>query len=115
MTNTDFKVSINDTTEEDDDNISGTAHFKIPLRNGKMFPEEIAQCVHKVLIKLKDEYKDILSNFDVDISLIGANFEDGWIDFSIEGKEYDKACVYWKVDHNINLASTPESRVGVHW
>ena len=91
---TDFKIQIEDPADECDANINGVVRFEIPNINN--CPEEIVECIYEIIKKLQDNYRNILKDFNVDFCFLDVSFEDGWLDFSIEGKDEEEAAVEWK-------------------
>ena len=94
--------------DEDDDVINGVVHFKSTKKH-----DEIMWTVQDIINALRKRYKDFFGDFDIGLSLNDVNFDDGWLDYSIEGKQETDACVYWKKEQGVELIPTPESKVGV--
>ena len=93
--------------------MSGTIHFQIPHHkedcdlevypNGTLLDEDCAKCVQQSLVLMQHLYSNILDNYDVRIEFLEVNFMDGWMDYSIEGKDAEEACADWKEANGIPL------------
>jgi len=96
------EIYIDDQTEGEDENINGVARFK----GGDWVWEDedyILHLIENIREKIKELYNRILRDFDVDISLNGWCVEDGWLDYSIEGKQGDEAFGFWCKRNDIEL------------
>ena len=99
-----------DDADEEDCIINGTVHFDSVVED-----DEIMWAVQKTIEKLQEKYRQYFTDFPkLKLELLDANFEDGWIDYSLEGVDGETACIYWKKSQDVELAPTPESKVGVH-
>ncbi len=90
-----FKIEIDDTTDDEDTFINGTVHFELP-DEARLCDFQVAWCVQEILTRLTMQYYKCLTDFNISIEIIDVNFKDGWLDYSIEGTEEKQACAFWK-------------------
>ena len=91
-------IEILDQTDTEDAVINGVIHFKSTKNDyDKML------IIQDAIKKINEVYNTIFKSFDVEISLNDVNFIDGWIDYSIEGKEDINAFGYWCKSNKIQL------------
>jgi len=94
----DYEIDVCDQTDGEDAVINGVVHFKKTKEDyDKML------IVQNIINKINEIYKSVMNSFDVKISLNDVNFKDGWLDYSIEGKEDSNAFGYWCKTNNIEL------------